>query len=95
MTLYDLFHDFSRKLTNDPNLLFDLFTKDGKEDRDIGDIWWYVIGFRREFSIDEFEKNTYKILYTTEFFQYPKQAENFLKSRKYTDIYTRSFVFDK
>ncbi len=95
MTLYDILHDFSREMTDDPNIIYNLFIQDGVEDRDIGDIWWYVIGFRDEFSIEDFRDNEYIILYTYDYFQYPKEAEEFLLWKKYTDIYSKNLVFDR
>lgn len=92
MTLYDLLHDISQSLTDDPDILFKHFIKGGIEDKDIGEAWWFVIGFENEFFVDDFETNPYRILYISKDFQDPKEAEDFLKSKNCIDLYTKRYI---
>lgn len=86
MTLFNLYHIISYALTEDHNLLFH-HLKGTEEDKDIGEVWYFVIAFKDEFDPDNFKDNEYTIHYDPN--HSPEAVKDFYLSQGFTDIFTQ------
>ena len=87
MTLHQLLHTITYNLTEDPNHSLYNHLVNGREDMEIGEVWYFVIAFKDEFNPEDFKDNPYQIFYDPN--HSPQEYEDLSKNTGYTDIFTQ------